>query len=514
MALRARRGYLEAFRRSIETHDVKPAELRLAVADLQTVEMLVEELSSTDPERVLYAMEILESLDKKNLVSPLLLYHDSAEIRVRAVGVLDGAPPQLALRWLPGLRRLLMDPDPEVRMAAVGALANIESVDVAEMVRPLLHEPNARVAMTAAMILSRSTRPDDIAAAEEALQALAGDPRDSAIETRKELASALRHVRDPRFRRLLVALLMDSSTEVAGEALRSVRQMRDADSIFVPSLIALLRHPQLKGRARDLLVECGESVLDALGQFLRETEEDLSVRMGIPGTIARIPSRRSVEILLDALGETEGALRANVIAGLETLRRRNPDFNFRRVPVEALVLKECESLSRYFELYSACCGQDRLAGRLLARALREKTERSVRPGLPAARACLPVEGHRRGAHRRAAGRGLQVARAGVPGQPHAGRSATAGRPDAGEVIRAGSILRKTANRDQVVRDLILDPDPVDLLRCRQLGLGDAVRIAPARAGTTARGTRFASVAVRRGGLVGAPGPEAAGGSGT
>jgi ATP:ADP antiporter, AAA family len=459
MALRARRGYLETFRRSIETRDVKPGEIRLAVADLQTVEMLVEELSSTEPRRVLYAMEILESLDKRNLVSPLLLYHESKEVRVRAVGVLDGAPPQVTLRWLPGLRRLLNDPDVEVRMAAVGALAMIESVDVADIVRPLLHESNARIAMTAAMILSRSRRPDDVAGAEEALRALAGDPRDSAIETRKELASALRHVREPRFRRLLVPLMMDSSTDVAEEALRSVCQMRDTDSIFIPSLVALLRHPRLKGRARDLLVDCGEDVLDILAQFLREPEEDLAVRIGIPAAIARIPSRRSAEILVGALGETDGALRASVVAGLETLRRRNPNFTFPRPPVEALILKECESASRYFGLYASCCAHGKAADRLLARALREKTEGSservfgllslLYPLKDIASARVAID---RGGTSRS--RALEYLDNLLPASQ---------RRQVVPLLERMSASAPPANgvkREQVIRDLILDADPV------------------------------------------------------
>ena len=41
MALRARRGYLTAFRQSIERRDVAPAEVRLSGADLSTIETLV-----------------------------------------------------------------------------------------------------------------------------------------------------------------------------------------------------------------------------------------------------------------------------------------------------------------------------------------------------------------------------------------------------------------------------------------------------------------------------------------
>ena len=71
MAIQARKGYLAAFRRSIAQRDVRPAEMRLDVADLSTVETLVEELAHPDESRVLYAIEVLESLDKRNLVTPV-----------------------------------------------------------------------------------------------------------------------------------------------------------------------------------------------------------------------------------------------------------------------------------------------------------------------------------------------------------------------------------------------------------------------------------------------------------
>ena len=48
VALRARREYLVGFRRSIEQRDIKPAEIRLASADLNTIETLVEELAVAD----------------------------------------------------------------------------------------------------------------------------------------------------------------------------------------------------------------------------------------------------------------------------------------------------------------------------------------------------------------------------------------------------------------------------------------------------------------------------------
>ena len=85
MSLRARRGYLHAFRQSIERQDLIPADVTLSGADLSTIETLVRELSNPEASRVVYAIDVLESLDKRNLVTPLLLYHESTAVKERAL---------------------------------------------------------------------------------------------------------------------------------------------------------------------------------------------------------------------------------------------------------------------------------------------------------------------------------------------------------------------------------------------------------------------------------------------
>jgi hypothetical protein len=77
-AMFARREYLRSFRESISTQAVLPETIRLEVADAATIEALVEELGSPDEASVLYAIGLLETLQKRHLVTPLLLYHQSA----------------------------------------------------------------------------------------------------------------------------------------------------------------------------------------------------------------------------------------------------------------------------------------------------------------------------------------------------------------------------------------------------------------------------------------------------
>ena len=91
MAVRAKREYVASFRRSLEQQNVQPAEIRLDTADLSTIETLVGELSHPDPRRVLYAVDLLESLDKRHLVTPLLLHHESPEVRARVLALAERA---------------------------------------------------------------------------------------------------------------------------------------------------------------------------------------------------------------------------------------------------------------------------------------------------------------------------------------------------------------------------------------------------------------------------------------
>ena len=112
MAVRAKREYLTSFRRSIEQRIVQPEQVRLDAADLSTGRDAGAGAGASGCRRVIYAIDVLESLDKRNLVTPLLLYHESPKVRARALQALAAAPTDIARKWAPNIRRLLGDPDP------------------------------------------------------------------------------------------------------------------------------------------------------------------------------------------------------------------------------------------------------------------------------------------------------------------------------------------------------------------------------------------------------------------
>lgn len=377
LAVRAKRGYVAAFRETLARGEVATAELRLPAADLTTIETLIEELASPDEDRVLHAIDLLDALEQRRLVTPLLLSHESPRVRARVLRALGASGAGLAERWRTAIERLVHDSDTAVRAAALDALARVGHEPVVELARRRLADPDARVAATAAAALATSPDPADREAAERTLTRLAGDLADAMIPVRRDIATLVGRLADPRFRYLLLTLVTDPSPEVADAALRSIAQAGAADFLFVPVLVGLLRHRRLKSRARAVLVGYGEAVLDALGHFLRDPDEDRWVRRHLPATIARIPCPKTMDLLGGALADGDGFLRYKAIAAMERLRRARPDLPVPRAPIEALALKEA---MRYYAAlamrYDLGRAGPAFASSLVARALDEKLVRT------------------------------------------------------------------------------------------------------------------------------------------
>ena len=377
-ALNARREYMKAFRRSLEQQDVRPSEVRLDSADLSTIETLLSELSHPEPRRVLYAIDMLEALDKRQLVTPLLLRHDSAEVRARALRLARYTTREAGERWLPGVERALGDEDGEVRLAAARALATLRGEAAVDVMRPYLDHHDLNLVVTAAAALASSDVASDVDRAEETLRRLAADTHESASELRRQVARALGLVANPRFRPLLVPLMYDDNYYVARAAVNSAGTIGGDDFLYVPTLVTLMRNRRLKEPVRKVLVDFGEAVVPPLAYFLADKDEDIWVRRHVPSTLARIPCAASVKALLDTLDASDGFLRYKAITALERIRRDHPSMPIDRAIVERHVVAETgrafSALTLYTNLFvsggvNPTC--------LLARVLEEKRTRAT-----------------------------------------------------------------------------------------------------------------------------------------
>jgi AAA family ATP:ADP antiporter len=377
-AMVARREYLRAFRRSLSTRAVAPATMPVGAADLATVETLIEELSSPDDESVLYAIDVLESLDKKHLITPLLLHHPSPQVRARVLVSFESLRRAVGLQWAPAVERLLEDDDSAVRSGAMRALAALKKEDAPALLKHYLDDPVPRVAVTAAVVLAASGSRTDRAAAAATLDRLAEDTRDATADARREVAAGLAHIGHPEFRHLLVSLIHDADVEVAREAIRSARAIGQRNPVFVPALCSLLSHRLLKRDARDALVSYGDDVVPALAHMLRDPDEQTWVRRHIPATLAQLPFQASLDALAGALDDPDGFLRFKVIEAIGTLRRNHPRLRFDTGAIEPLVVRECARYCNYLTLRQNILRHAPAPHQtLLVRALGDKLDRTL-----------------------------------------------------------------------------------------------------------------------------------------
>ena len=376
-ALVARRQYLNAFRQSLDSRTLEVDSVRVDVGDPETIETLVEELSNPDPTAVLYAIAMLEMLDKRKLISPLLLHHESPRVRARVLRALSAVRSHIALRWRPAVERLVHDPDVGVRASALRALAEFSHEDAAVLLRRHLSDPEPQVAVTAAMMLAQSGMPDDVDAAARTFDRLISDSREAGAIGRREAAVALAYISAPRFRPLLVPLIYDHDTRVVAAAINSARRIGASDGLFLPALISLLGHRVLKTAAREALVGYGEAAVGTLAHALADQREDLWIRRHVPATLAMIPTQASMDALIGALEDDDRFLSFKCITAIERLHRSHRSLTFPGAAIERRVLREA---SRYYD--DLCARHDLLRepstqGTLLVRALEERLDRAV-----------------------------------------------------------------------------------------------------------------------------------------
>lgn len=377
-ALVARREYFLAFRRGLSTRAVSPAAVPLFAANPAAVEALVEELSSPDDTSVLYAIDMLDGLDKRHLITPLLVHHPSASVRARVLLIFGALRASASQHWVPAVERLLEDDDPAVRAASMRALASLKKYEAPSLVRNYLADPAPRVAVTAASLLASSDAESDRQLAVDTLERLASDTRADAAEARREVAAGLAQIPRRDLHGLLVSLIHDSDVSVAREAIRSARAIGAGVPIFVPALCSLLRHRLLKREAREALVGYGEEVVPTLAHLLHDPDEDPWVRRHVPATLAMVPTQASLDALVATLSDADGFLRFKVIEAIDTLRRARPSLTFDANAIEPLVLKECNRFCNYLTLrhnvVTVSAGDSQT---LLARTLTDKLNRTL-----------------------------------------------------------------------------------------------------------------------------------------
>ena len=321
-----KRFYVELFREQLRQGTI---ETRMAVPalDLHSLEALIAGMSSTDDAVALAAIDLLAASGRANLVPPLILYHPSPEVVVRALAVLSANGRR---DHLPIARRLVRSPDAEVRAAALRAVAAADEREDEALLREELADPAPAVRATALVSLVCRECDDDIGRQE--LDRLKSSPDPA---SRMALARAIRFRPGVAFHSILGELAAAPEPEVQAEVARTMAA--DPDPSFLPVLLPMLAERTARAEARAAIVAIGRAALEHLDGALADRDQPRRVRLHLPRTISKFGNQAAVDVLVRHLeAELDTVVGYKILRGLGRMISDNP-----RLEIDRLLIDRC-----------------------------------------------------------------------------------------------------------------------------------------------------------------------------
>jgi ATP/ADP translocase/HEAT repeat protein len=376
LTILVRREYVSGFRKALERRDIDPNQLKMDITEATTIRALVAELHSPNERLVVYALDMLVSVEHAELVQAVrpLLRHSSHEVRQKAMCLLKAQDPR---SLIPEIKELLHDNDPQVRREAVSLLLQHDKGQDPLRVQEYLNHPDCRVQAATVQYIAESGSPAEqrliSSAVIERLLAWDGNEREA---IRAQVMNALGSLHDPTLCHFLLEHREDPSSLVVKEVIRSAGRMRDRQ--FIPWLLTKLSATQYRADAREALTAFNPHILGTLHDYLTDQTVDLSVRMNIPRVFSVIPTQESVNVLMKSIEIVDPKLRYHLIKGLNKLRDQYWELRFDKQQIDRWLIEETKSYYENYQiLYLHREAHDGPATDLLKRALKEKLQANI-----------------------------------------------------------------------------------------------------------------------------------------
>ncbi|MFO0589871.1 MAG: Npt1/Npt2 family nucleotide transporter [Polyangiaceae bacterium] len=308
---RVRDGYIEAMRRTLTRREAEQGTTR---ADSNLRALLIEAIRGADGPQVLFAMGELKELDAEAVASalPELGDHVEAPVRKRALEYLVELDHPDAEKIA---RAKLDDEDPEVRVTAVTALAQVLREDAHDELLGLAARGDDSVRTAAIAALLRFCGLDGMLDGAPRLSALLASPAPS---DRASAARVLGMVGQAQLQRALARLLDDPDPDVRRSALSAARSV--ADVRLLPLLCRALGERGIRAAATKAIAPLGDAAVPALAARLRDPKEPMTVRLAIPRVLFVIGGPRALTVLTARVAEPNVRLRQKVLASASRLR--------------------------------------------------------------------------------------------------------------------------------------------------------------------------------------------------
>lgn len=309
-----RRHYLDLFRTTLSEREVI-AEVDFPELDLASLEKVIERLNSVNDAEVIAALDVLEEQERTHLVPPLILYHPSTRVVLRALSLFATTR---RMQALPILDRIEEHEDATVRAGVVRTRSVLEP-DVSRQLTVYLNDTSPVVRATALVTLvsAKWIKGDE---AREVLQKIA---HNASTEEALALVQSIQDQPDPTHTTLLLEFARHLDVDVRRETARAMRAV--GGEAFIEPLLDMLPFRDLRQDARAALVAIGPSALEALDRALEDESLAQNVRRHVPRTISRFDPHEAAPILTrHVLTAKDGLVRFKILRGLGSIRRRDP----------------------------------------------------------------------------------------------------------------------------------------------------------------------------------------------
>lgn len=325
VALTAKKGYIRALLRNLQGES--PA-LRQAAAtalgklkDAASLSVLSETLRSENPERVVTAIQFLESYGTEEATEALasLLAHPDPRVRATVVGSLGR---HAGGKYMDRLTPLLDDPDPRVRANVIEALATAQDPGLVDKLQPLLRDPCTRARVNTVLTIAAI---QGVATALEWMP-LIRDLAHGDQDARSTATYALGRLPHVQSMDLLSELLNDPEQRIRCEAAQALGRI-GSPRVF-PNLIAALAGPaDLRRQARRSLVAIVQKHGEETTRELVSTavrSDRAEIRSELADVLGRLKDPRISETLIALLKDPEWRVRWKVLKSFERLARAGP----------------------------------------------------------------------------------------------------------------------------------------------------------------------------------------------
>jgi AAA family ATP:ADP antiporter len=370
-----RKEYVNAFRQALEKRQIDPNELTLNITDAQTVNTLIVSLDSDNEREVVYALDMLASVEDEKLVEKigLLLNHESSEVRRKAITVLRR---QEDKSLLPVMKKKLNDSDPEVRRDAIAFICEHGEGDRRDMLQSFLKNDDLMIRVAAAGCIAEYGTPDEKSyISDEIVNGLLNYEGEEVISIRVQLAKAFKALPQPVLKSALRKLMNDSSPDVVRQCIESLGRLKEREHI--PWLIDKLADITYRGSARKALAAYGSGVLGTLGDYLKDKRVKYAIRSSIPRVISNIRDQHSADLLIESLDRVEPRLKYFVLKALNRLRATYSDLEFNERRIDDALIEETKSYYEILHIVQLQRKSDDPAGQLLEKALKEKQDHNL-----------------------------------------------------------------------------------------------------------------------------------------